>query len=77
MKKELFIPFKEETQLITAHYGNGENHQIIVPPQLQLNQGMFLPDHIIEQEEFHPNYGLVCFYLIISLNRRNFTLIMV
>ena len=48
--KNLYLPFEDEQQLITAHYGNGEKHQIIVPPQLQLNQGMFLPDHIIEQE---------------------------
>ena len=57
--KVLRLPFEYDQQLITAHYGNGEKHQIIVPPQLQLNQGMFLPYHIIEQEEFHPNYGLM------------------
>ena len=56
--ENLYLPFKEEQQVINAQYGNGERHQIIVPPQLQLNQGMFLPDHIIEQEEFRPNYGL-------------------
>lgn len=56
--KNLHLPFEEELQQITTHYGNGEKHQIIVPHQLQLNQGMFLPDHIIEQEEFQPNYGL-------------------
>ena len=56
--KVLRLPFEYDQQLITAHYGNGEKHQIIVPPQLQLNQGMFLPDHIVEQEEFRPNYGL-------------------
>lgn len=56
--KILSLPFKEEQQIIAARYRNGEEHQIIVPPQLQLNQGMYLPDHIIEQEEFRPNYGL-------------------
>ena len=56
--KYLHIPFEEEQQIIAARYGNGEAHQIIVPPELQLNQGMFLPDRIIEQEEFRPNYGL-------------------
>lgn len=57
-KNYLFLPFMEEQQLITAHYDCGEEHQITVPPQLQLNQGMIMPDHIIEQEEFRPNYGI-------------------
>ena len=59
LNKKIYLQFEEEQQLVSAKYANGEKQSIIVPPQLQLNKGMILPDRIKEQEEFSPNYGLI------------------
>ena len=50
--------FEDYDKTIKTRYGNGEEQEIIIPSKLQINQGMFLPDHIIEQEAFRPNYEL-------------------
>ena len=52
------IPFKDYVEIATSRYRSGEEHQIIVPTKLQLNQGMFLPDSLKEQDEFISNQGL-------------------
>ena len=53
------IPFKDYVEITTSHYRSGEEHQNIVPTKLQLNQGMFLPDSLKEQDEFISNQGLI------------------
>lgn len=53
------LPFEDFQQKIPARYGIGEERRIIVPTRLQLNQGMYLPSCLKEQDEFLPNQGLV------------------
>lgn len=53
------LPFEDFVQTVKAHYGFGEEHPIVVPTKLQLNQGMFLPSTLKEQDDFLPNHGLI------------------
>lgn len=50
--------FEDRNEVAYSHYGKGKECKIIIPTRLQLNQGMILPSHIIEQDEFNPNNGL-------------------
>ena len=56
MTKNLFI--ENTTEVAYSHYGKGVEQRIIIPSKLQLNHGMILPSHVIEQDDFIQNEGL-------------------
>lgn len=56
MTKNLFI--ENTNEVAYSHYGKGVEQRIIIPSKLQLNHGMILPSHVIEQDDFIQNEGL-------------------